>query len=64
MENDHYAVTYLGHVVDIFDTLEDAKQGRRKLVADIKAGRCPGFLDADDIDGIIDFSIHQVPWEG
>lgn len=64
MTDVYYQVRYLGHVLEETDTLEEAKAFRRDLVRDIRAGKLPGFLDADDISGVNDFGIYKIrDWE-
>lgn len=55
-----FALTYLGHVLDAFDEHYEARAARVKLVRDIRAGKLPDFLDADDIDGESDFPIVEM----
>lgn len=57
-----YTIRYLGHTIDQFDSVAEAKQERRNLVADILSGHRPGFLDPDDISGVGDFSIVAETW--
>lgn len=57
-----YSLRYLGHTIDQFDSQLEAEEGRRRLVADIRAGKCPNFLDADDISGVADFTIFREMW--
>lgn len=56
-----YLLTYAGEVIDLCDSMDEALQARRNLVARIKAGRAPDFLDPDDIEGVGDFPIQKVP---
>lgn len=59
-----YALTYLGETLDLFDTLAEAWEGRRDLVARIKRNQIPDFLCADDIEGVSDFGIHRQRYGG
>jgi len=54
-----FALLYLGHVLDVFDTRAEAEQARRDLVAKIRRNEVPDFLDADDIEGVEDFDIQE-----
>lgn len=58
-----YVLTYLGEVLDVLDSEEDARTRRAELVRKIRAGELPDFLDPDDIEDVSDFPIRKGSWE-
>lgn len=54
-----YQLTYLGHVLDVFDTEGEAKEGRQKLWERIQRDEVPAFLGSDDVETIDEFPIRR-----
>lgn len=51
---DYHVLTYMGHVLDEFDSFTEADIAREALVKKVMADELPDFLTADDFDGIGD----------
>lgn len=59
-----YCLTYLGEVLDILDSREEAEAARRDLYDRVRRNLLPDFLDADDVESIHDFGIRPAEsWE-
>lgn len=46
--HDYYVLTYMGHVLDEFGSIEEAEVGQRDLIDKVFDGRVPDFLTAED----------------